>query len=137
MNLAEIKAAIMHQTNNDADDLGDFLPFLVDYINEGYDRLVNAWCGDHVSEDSEMYTPLKNDKADPQTPAWTHRAITDWATWLVYRNGNAGKQNRGMAYRMSAESFFNTVRGMTNAEKGITKRSDSADSRRFIYNIPL
>ena len=39
MNLADIKSAIMHQTNNDADDLGDFLPYLVDYINEGYDRL--------------------------------------------------------------------------------------------------
>ncbi len=137
MNLLEIKQQVMFQTNNDADDLGDFLPHLTDYINEGYDLLVNAWCGEHVSEDSETYTPLNNDRASPELPAWTHRAITDWATWLIYRNGNAGKQNRGMAYRMSAESFFNTVRGMTNAEKGITKRSDSADSRRFIYNIPL
>lgn len=137
MNLLEIKQQIMFQSNNDADDLGDFLPHLTDYINEGYDLLVNAWCGEHVSDDSETYTPLKNDKASPELPGWTHRAITDWATWLIYRNGNVAKQNRGMAYRSSAESIFSTVRGMTNAEKGITARSAAADSRRYFYNIPL
>lgn len=36
MNLLEIKNMVMFQTNNDADDLGDFLPYLEDYINEGY-----------------------------------------------------------------------------------------------------
>ena len=40
MTLAEIKNLIMFQTNNDKDDLGDYLPYLMDYINEGYDRLV-------------------------------------------------------------------------------------------------
>ena len=34
MTLLEIQEHIMHQTNNDADDLGDYLPHLNDYINE-------------------------------------------------------------------------------------------------------
>ena len=53
MNLLEIKQHVLFQTNNDADDLGDFLPHLTDYINEGYDKLIVAWCGEHVSDDHE------------------------------------------------------------------------------------
>lgn len=136
MTLLEMKQQVMFQSNNDADDLGDFLPHLTDYINEGYDLLVKAWCGEHISEDSETYTPLMKDKQSPATPTWTHRAIVDWATWCIYRNGNAGKQNRGYAYRTSAESLFSAVMDMTDVEKGVT-RSDAADSRRFIHNIPL
>ena len=86
MNLQEMKSTVMFQTNNDADDLGDFLPYVTNYLNEGYDRLVMAWAGEHVSEESQTYTPLKNDKASPELPEWTHGAIADWATWLVYRN---------------------------------------------------
>ena len=99
MNLAELKNAVMNQTNNDADDLGDFLPHLVDYINEGYERLVFASAKQHVSSDSDDYTPLSNDKSSPNLPEWMHRSIADWATWLVYRNGNIQKQNRGYAFR--------------------------------------
>ena len=36
MTVGEIKNAVMFQTNNDTDDVGDFLPYLMDYINEGY-----------------------------------------------------------------------------------------------------
>ena len=38
MTLAEIKDQIMFQTNNDAEDIEDYLPHVVDYINDGYDR---------------------------------------------------------------------------------------------------
>lgn len=98
MNLAEIKSEIMFQTNNDEDDLGDFLPYLTDYINEGYDRLVYAFAGTHVSADSEDYPLLKVDKSTPNLPDWLHRYIGDYATWLVYRNGNTQKQSRGQQY---------------------------------------
>ena len=43
MTLAEIKAQIMFQTNNDAEDIDDYLPHVNDYINEGYDKLVKVW----------------------------------------------------------------------------------------------
>lgn len=90
---------VMFQTNNDADDLGDFLPQLGDYLNEGYDRLVTAFAGEHVSDDSENYQRMRNDKSIPNLPDWTHKAIADWATWMIYRNGNTQKQNRGYQYK--------------------------------------
>ena len=135
MTLKELKEHIMFQTNNDADDLGDYLPHIVDYINEGYDKVVTDWCGEHVSVDSDNYTPLSHDKSQPDTPDWTHRAIADWATWLIYRNGSSVKQNRGMQYRYAAETLLATIRGMTDGEKGIT-RSDTAKAKRYIINIP-
>lgn len=136
MTLLEIKQHIMFQTGHDADDLGDFLPHITNYINEGYDLLVSAWCGERVSAESENYPYLRNDKSSPETPDWTHRAIADWATWLIYRNGNAAKQQRGFQYRSSAESIFSVVRSMTDAQKGIESRSDSSKSGRYIINIP-
>lgn len=136
MTLLEIKQHIMFQTGNDADDLGDFLPHITNYINEGYDLLVSAWCGERVSSDSELYVPLTNDKSQPEVPDWTHRAIADWATWLIYRNGNAAKQQRGFQYRTAAESIFGAVRSMTDAQKGITSKSEASKSGRYILNIP-
>jgi len=131
MTLAEIKAMVMFQTNNDADDLGDFLPYLETYINEGYDRLALAFAGEHVSADSEEYTPLQNDKSSPSLPEWAHQAIADWATWLIYRNGNTQKQNRGYQYRSSFEAVEARLAGMTASEKGVV-----APPKRFIINIP-
>ena len=136
MNLLEIKQHVLFQTNNDADDLGDFLPHLTDYINEGYDKLIVAWCGEHVSDDHETYTPLRNDKSVPEVPVWTHRAIADWATWLLYRNGNAGKQNRGVLYKQSAEELFATVQGLMDSAKAVN-RTEAAKAGRYIRNIPL
>jgi hypothetical protein len=135
MTLAEIKNMVMFQTNNDADDLGDFLPYLNDYINEGYDRLVKAWCGEHVGIDSDVYSPLKHDKSQPELPDWTHKAIADWATWLVYRNGNSNKQSRGMAFRNSFEELLMIVKGLTDAQKGF-ERTEAQKAKQYIYNIP-
>jgi len=136
MNLLEIKNQIMYQTNNDAEDLGDFMPHLNAYINEGYDKLVQAWCGEHVDVDNDHYPPLTHDKSMPELPGWTHRAIVDWATWLVYRNGNTGKQNRGVVFRAAAESMHATIAGMMDDEK-VVARSTAAKSKRYIHNIPL
>lgn len=136
MTLLEIKQHIMFQTGNDVDDLGDFLPHITNYINEGYDLLVSAWCGERVSPDSDNYPTLTNDKSQPETPEWTHRAIADWATWLIYRNGNAAKQQRGQYYRLSAESLFQQVRNMTNAQKGIESVNEASKTAKYIYNIP-
>lgn len=134
MTLLEIKNHIMHQTNNDADDLGDFLPYLVTYINEGYDKAAMAWAGEHSSQESDTYTPLRNDKSRPEVPDWMHQAIADWATWLVYRNGNIQKQNRGLQYRNAAESVFAQARGMADSEKGISHGTTRAGQ--YFTNIP-
>ena len=122
MTVLEIKNLIMFQTNNDADDLGDYLPHITSYINEGYDRAAMAYANEHVSTDSETYLPLNHDKSSPEVPDWMHRAIADWATWLVYRNGNQNKQGRGVVFRNSAEETF-------------TKARNAAAGKYFI-NIP-
>lgn len=96
MTLADIKAQIMFQTNNDAEDIDDYLPHVLDYINDGYDRLVKAWTKSHTPQ--AEYPRLAEDTDEPNLPEWTHRALCDWATWLVYRNGNPQKQQRGRAY---------------------------------------
>lgn len=137
MTLAEIKNMVMFQTNNDADDLGDFLPYLETYINDGYDRLAMAFAKQHVSSDSNDYTPLTHDKSEPNLPDWAHPAVADWATWLIYRNGNVQKQNRGYQYRSSFSEAEAKLRGMTSAQKGLTdSTSDASGGGRYIFNIP-
>lgn len=96
MTLAEIKDQIMFQTNNDPEDIEDFLPHAEDYINDGYDRIVWVWDRQHVP--SEAYPRLAADTDSPDVPEWMHRYLCDWATWLVYRNGNPQKQQRGHEY---------------------------------------
>lgn len=122
MTVGEIKNLVMFQTNNDADDLGDFMPHLLGYINEGYDKLVYAYAGQHVTED----TALQDDSDVPDLPTWAHNAIADWATWLIYRNGNAQKQNRGFPFRSAAEETL--VR--------ITSENGKNGKVRHFKNIP-
>ena len=131
MTLAEIKDQIMFQTNNDAEDIDDYLPHVVDYINDGYDRLVGVWNQGHVAVD---YEPLESDTDEPETPEWTHRAIADWATWLVYRNGNPQKQQRGYAFR----SAFEEVLAKIADEGGANGLNEDGTRKKFNHfiNIP-
>lgn len=123
MTVGEIKNEVMFQTNNDVDDLGDFVPYLMDYINEGYDRLVYAWAEHHLDEE---YVRLQADSDVPNLPEWTHRALADWATWLVYRNGNPQKQNRGVPF----QSAFYDVLGK------ITDEGGNKGKVKNFFNIP-
>lgn len=109
MTLSEIQAQIMFQTNNDADDLGDFMPHINDYINEAYDRIVIVW--DHKHVPCADYPALAEGSDVPNLPEWLHRYLVDWATWLIYRNGNPQKQQRGYAYRQSFEAMLMTLGG--------------------------
>ena len=142
MTLAEIKNQVMFQTNNDTDDLGDFEPYILSYINDGYDRLVNAWAHQHITPEDEDWPPLEepeNENDDsgvdvPKTPEWTHKYLADWATWLIYRNGNPQKQQRGYAFR---ESFM-TMLSMIADEGGMDGLDENGKRIRYknFYNIP-
>lgn len=132
MTLSEIKEQIMFQTNNDADDLGDYEPHINDYVNEGYDKLVLIWDSQHVP--STDYPMLEEDDDVPNLPEWIHRAIVDWATWLIYRNGNPQKQNRGMAYRAAFEDMLNKISGM-GGKDGLNEDGSLKKYKNFI-NIP-
>ncbi len=128
MLLIEIKEEVMAQTNNDIDDMGDFMPYLLDYINEGYDRLVYAWAEEHTSDSAGAEWPrLHEDTDEPKTPEWTHRALADWASWLVYRNGNPQKQQRGYPFKVA----FEEVLAKVMAEGG-----KHGKARNF-FNIPI
>ena len=122
MDFASLRAHVLYQIGQDQEDLGDFLPHLDAYLNEGYDRLVMAHAGVHVSEDSRSYMPLTRDRSVPRLPQWAHRAIADWAVWLIFRSGSAQKQNRGYVFRQS----FETVERRLRAES----------EQRRITNIP-
>ena len=124
MNVREIKNTVMFQTNNDADDLADYLPYLTDYINEGYDKLVYAYAKENLSE--EKYPRLMFETDTPRLPEWTHQALADYATWMIYRNGNSQKQQRGYAFRSAFEETINKV----ISEGGAKGRSQN------FFNIP-
>lgn len=105
MTFQNIKEQVMFQTANDADDLSDFLPALNDYVNEGYDMLAWEHVKKHVGTgDGCISAMAANGDTPSELPEWTHRAIADYATYLVYRNGNAVKQNRGIPFYQSFEA---------------------------------
>ena len=133
MTLAEIKNQIMFQTNNDAEDVEDYLPHLVDYINDGYDRLVKVWTKSHTPQ--EEYPRLNEDEDVPNIPEWTHRALCDWATWLVYRNGNPQKQQRGRAYY----EMFMMVLSQLSDEGGLAGLNEDGTNIQYknFRNIPV
>ena len=132
MTLKEIKDQVMFQTNNDAEDIDDYLPHVDDYINDGYDRLVSAWTKNHVPQ--EDYPRLTEDDDEPNLPEWLHRYLADWATWLVYRNGNPQKQQRGMAYRYAFEEVLAKIADQGGAD-GLNEDGTQKRYRNFI-NIP-
>ena len=134
MTLGEIKDQVMFQTNNDSDDLEDFEPHIAEYVNDGYDRLVKVWDHQHVSSGSESYPALVESTDVPKTPEWTHRYLADWATWLVYRNGNPQKQQRGMQYRMAFEEILSKL----SDEGGAAGMNGDGTRKQFNHfiNIP-
>ena len=130
MTLAQIQAQIMFQTNNDADDLGDYTPHIDDYINEAYDRIIIVW--DHKHVPCTDYPALTTGTDVPNLPEWLHRYLVDWATWLIYRNGNPQKQSRGMAYRAAFEDM---LREIATGKDGFNEDGSKKRYRNFI-NIP-
>lgn len=111
MTLLEMKEQVLFQTGSDAADLADVLPHLLEYLNDGYDRLLTAYTGAHVSADGD-HPPLRHDKSEPDLPAWAHAAVADWATWCMYRNGASARQSRGYAFRAAFEDAERRLRGM-------------------------
>lgn len=132
MTLEEIKAQVMFQTNNDPEDIEDFLPHAGDYINEAYDRIVRVW--DHKHVPSTAYPPLVDEEDEPKLPEWMHRYLCDWATWLVYRNGNPQKQQRGYEFRSHFLQFLANL----SDEGGRQGLDENGDPKRYdkFRNIP-
>ena len=133
MTLSDIQEQVMFQTNNDADDLGDFTPHIDDFINEGYDRIAIVWDNRHVPSDD--YPRLENSMDVPNLPDWIHRYIADWATWLIYRNGNPQKQQRGRAYWQHFMELLSRLSDQ-GGKAGMGEDGNPKKYRNFI-NIPV
>ena len=111
----------MHQTGSDETDLHDALPQLHRYLNDAYDQLLAAWePGAHISgmggpsPSGTAVLPLVDDEDKPALPDWTHQGMVDYATSMLFRNGNAHRQLRGMPYL----SAFQDVRARIFSEGG-------------------
>lgn len=125
MTLLEMKNLLMIQTGNDVEDYADFSEQSLHYLNQGYARAHRHWMG------VEPKTLLAVDTDTPEVPAQLHPAIVDWATWLLYRNGNISKQSRGLVFKDAAERALALV-----ARNGGMTPSDRAAAARFtgLYN---
>lgn len=132
MTLAEIKDQVMFQTNNDPEDIEDFLPHAEDYINDGYDRIVYIW--DHQHVPCTDYPRLTEETDEPNLPEWMHRYLCDWATWLVYRNGNPQKQSRGHEFQAHFLSLLSQIAD-SGGKDGLNEDGSQKRYRNFI-NIP-
>lgn len=110
MTLEELKARVIFQINADLDDLGDYEPHLDDYINEGYDRLIFALVKRHLG--IAVLPFLKEDEDEPKlNDIRQHQAVADYATWLVYRNGNPQKQQRGTQFLQAFNEVLQEAKG--------------------------
>lgn len=131
MTLYDLREHVMFQTNNDVEDLEEFQPAVDKYINEGYNKLVEAYAKTYVGQADESgnvpYPVLATQTDEPQIPSWAHRAIGDFATYMVYRNGNAHKQARGERYLM----LFNEV--LFKLRYDASKAANGG--RRHFYNL--
>jgi hypothetical protein len=144
MNLKQLKERCMAQIGGDLADLEEYLPELNGYLNAGYDLLVGAYDhGRHIArvphdpesfssddpqnthhcqrhghgghETSEIEYAALRDEADvPALPEWSHWAIADYATYLLYRNGNLQRQQRGIPFLRD----FNDMLARLRAEGG-------------------
>lgn len=127
MTLQELRDHVMFQTNNDIEDLEEFQPAVDRYLNEGYNRLVEAYARTYIDTEDESgnvpYPSLTNDNDVPLIPGWAHRAIGDYGAYMVYRNGNVYKQSRGDRYLQQFNDILFKLRFLTNGK------------RRHFYNL--
>jgi hypothetical protein len=91
----ELKQRAVYQAVSDADEVEELTPYVDQYINEGYERLLTM-AG--LTEN-----PLLLDEDEPVLPEWMHPAIADYATFLLLRNGNPQRQSRGIQFRAAYE----------------------------------
>lgn len=121
MTLQQLREHVMFQTNNDAEDLSEFQPAVDGYLNEGYNKLVEAYAKTYLDTPNESgsvpYPSLANTTDVPLIPSWAHRAIGDFATYMVYRNGNQYKQGRGEKYLDLFNSILFKLRFLANGER--------------------
>lgn len=125
MTLTDINARVMHQIGTDTSDLEEYLPFIEEYVYEGYDRLVYAYTKAHPTTENDQM-PLSDERLAATLPEWSHGALADYATWCLYRNGNQTRQSRGQPF---LSDFYRMEARLQNERLGY-------DQRNHFINIP-
>lgn len=136
MTLGEIQSRVIYQVNADEDDLSDYEPHLTGYINDGYDRLLYALVQKNAP--STLFPYLSATADTPKLPEWTHNAIADYATWLVYRNGNTQKQSRGQAFYarfIEIESKCKNMSGQMEVDEETGEITQTSTKPPQFYNV--
>lgn len=113
MTLSELKSRCLFQFNTDEDDLEDYEPAITGYLNDGYDQLLKALLKVHAGV--YPFPMMEEEDDEPKLPEWTHGALADYATWLLYRNGNSQKQNRGSAFLQSFMSVLSELKSLSGS----------------------
>ena len=133
MTLAELRDLAMYQYNQEAEDAALHAPALDEYINSGYSRVYCAW---HSTPDG--LEKLRADGDVPNVPERYHGIICDFATYLLYRNGNGAKQSRGYAYlnRFNEEIRAIYSQGGAQGEAARAQGNPESGIYRQFYNIP-
>ena len=70
-------------------DYTEYEPSLGAYINEGYGKLLYAYDKTRVGDETN---PALAEIRTPGIPEHAHRAIADYATYMLYRNGSPERQ---------------------------------------------
>lgn len=96
MTFEELCDRVMRQCGEDLSDMPDYGDLVPQYLNEGYMKLMDKRLSGAISGVERL-----TDGSTPALPEHAHPAIADYATWLMYRNGNPVKQQRGQAYLAS------------------------------------
>lgn len=118
MRFGEIRDMVMTQSGNDPSDSSEYEPALSQYINEGYGNLLYEYSHERISTaQGAQYPYLKNEMDVPILPEYLHRPIADYATYLIYRNGNISKQQRGNSFyaqymKALGDARSDSMRGM-------------------------
>lgn len=111
MTFEELMQRAMFQYNADWDDVEDYAPHVDAYVNDGYDQVLYALTSYHLN-DLEIFVTLENDNDVPGVPEWTHQPIADYATYMLYRNGNPQKQSRGTYFLQAFRDCISKCKDM-------------------------
>lgn len=104
------------QYNADWDDYEDYAPHVDAYVNDGYDQILFAITGYHLDELTAYKTLVEgaDNDVEPGVPAWTHLPICDYATYMLYRNGNPQKQQRGLMFLQNFQDCLAKCKDLAN-----------------------
>lgn len=139
MTFEEMMQRAMFQYNADWDDVEDYSPHVDAYVNDGYDQVLYALTEYHLGDLAVFPYLDAEDDADtvPGVPTWTHQPIADYATYMLYRNGNPQKQSRGTAFLQNFQDCLTKCKSLASRLTLDTETGEMtfSSSPQAFYNV--